>query len=136
MGHLGHRGTAQRAGRGSLAGKLGARAGNSPSLHGALTIERDLRAGSKLWVSGYVRTVAGAEYLELVATISTGGPRKARGRRRRTAEADSEPIGRFRDAPASRLGVLHHVGPEQQPRGQSDEERDDQVVESVTHAER
>ena len=134
MGHLGHRGTAQRAGRGSLAGSWPARADNRPNLHGSITLDVDLRAGDKLWLSAWTRAIGGAEWLSIEATVAIGGRRKGRSRRRR--DVTWEPVGKFTDAPAaSRVGVLHHIGPEQQPRGQSDEERDDQVVESVTHAE-
>jgi hypothetical protein len=86
-----------RAARGSLTGRWTARADSLPNLRGAITLERDLPAGSKLWLSGWTRTIGGpygAEYLSISATVAEGRPRKPR--RRRVEDAD-EPEGRFRD---------------------------------------
>lgn len=80
-----------RAARGSLSGAWLARNDRRPNLRGAITVERDLPAGTRLWLSGWTKAARGAEFISLSAEIATNG-----GRRRRID--DAEPDGRFRDA--------------------------------------
>jgi hypothetical protein len=84
-----HGAMSERAARGSLTGRWAPRAGR-PNLRGAITIEQDLPAGSKLWLAGWTRTAAGCEEF--------GGPRK-RGRRR------AEDEGAHQDKLARLLGI-------------------------------
>jgi hypothetical protein len=66
-----------RAARGSLAGSSSPRADNRPNMRGAITIERDLRAGTKLWLSAWSKQAAGADFISISAEIAgSGGPRK------------------------------------------------------------
>lgn len=90
----------ERVARGSLTGRWAPHAG-SPNIRGSLTLEQDLPAGTKLWLAGWTRTAACCEeFVSIVATVATGGPRK-RGRRRRDAGAEAEPEGKFRDMAAA-----------------------------------
>jgi hypothetical protein len=69
--------TVGRAAIGSIAGSSAPRADNRPNLRGALTIEQDLPAGTKLWLSGWSKRVAGADFISISAEIAgNGGPRK------------------------------------------------------------
>ena len=80
-----------RAARGSLTGRWAPRADGRPNLTGAITLERDMKTGERLWLVGYTRTVAGCEaYVSLVATTAHGGPRK-RARRRAGDEGTGQP---------------------------------------------
>lgn len=67
-------------GRGSLTGRWTARDDRLPNLRGALTIEEDIPAGTKLWLSGWTKKVAAGtdcgEFVSLAADIAIGGPRK------------------------------------------------------------
>jgi len=51
---------AERVGRGSLTGTWEPRPGACPNIRGGITIDRDLRAGTKLWLAGWTKTIAGA----------------------------------------------------------------------------
>jgi hypothetical protein len=85
-----------RAARGSLSGRWAARADNLPNMRGAITLECDLRAGTKLWLAGWTRQAGGeAEFVSLSADVAQGSPRKTRSRRR---DDDFEPEGKFRSA--------------------------------------
>jgi hypothetical protein len=59
-----------RVGRGSLTGKWEARPGACPNIRGGITIERDLRAGTKLWLSGWTKTIAGDEFVSILVEIA------------------------------------------------------------------
>ena len=86
-----------RSARGSLQGRWRPRNDGLPNLRGGITIERDLPAGSKLWLSGWTRTTGGpdgAEFVSLEAAVADGGPRRSRPRR---SSETYEPEGRFRD---------------------------------------
>ena len=90
-----------RAGRGSLTGRWSPRGDGYPNLRGAITLDTDLKAGQKLWLSGWTRSAAGCdEFVGLVANVANGGPRKRSEPRR---DGDCEPEGKFRsgDAPAT-----------------------------------
>ena len=65
-----------RAAIGSIAGSSAPRADRRPNMRGALTIEADLPAGTKLWLSGWSREVAGAPFISIQCEIAIGGPRK------------------------------------------------------------
>jgi hypothetical protein len=45
----------------SLSGRWSPRADGEPNVTGAIVIEHDLQAGSKLWLSGWTRTAAGCD---------------------------------------------------------------------------
>jgi len=86
----------ERAARGSLYGRWAARGDGKPNMLGAITIERDLPAGSKLWLRGSTRQAGGAysgiEFISIEATLATRGPRKGRAR----PDVSDEPEGKFR----------------------------------------
>jgi hypothetical protein len=42
-----------RAARGSIAGSNAPRADNRPNMRGALTVEQDLKVGTKLWLAAW-----------------------------------------------------------------------------------
>jgi hypothetical protein len=66
-----------RIARGSLTGALTPRSDKRPGLRGALTIEGDvtLKAGSHLYVTGWIRDAAGAAFVSLVIEQGEGGGR-------------------------------------------------------------
>ncbi len=67
------------AGRGCLTGRWRARDNKWPNLRGAITLERDMAAGSRLWVTVWtVQTPEGAEWLSLVVDIAGKGGRPRR----------------------------------------------------------
>jgi hypothetical protein len=71
--------TVGRAAIGSIAGSSAPRADNRPNMRGALTIERDLPAGTKLWLVAWSKQIAGADFISISAEIAgNGGPRKRR----------------------------------------------------------
>jgi hypothetical protein len=66
-------------------------------MRGAITLERGLRAGTKLRLAGWTRQAGGEpEFVSLSAEVAArGGPRKTRSRRRHD---NFEPEGRFSSA--------------------------------------
>jgi hypothetical protein len=66
---------AERVGRGSLSGRWQRRPGACPNIRGGITIERDLRAGTKLWLTGWTKTIAGGEVVSLLVEIADKGGR-------------------------------------------------------------
>jgi hypothetical protein len=86
-----------RAARGSLSGRWSPRTDGWPNLRGAITLERDLPAGSKLWLNGWTRQDgAGGEFVSLSADVARGGPRRRGFRVRRSRDVSNEPEGKFR----------------------------------------
>ena len=69
---------AELVGRGSLTGRWQPRPGTCPNIRGGITIERALPAGSKLWLTGWTKTIAGGEFVSLVVEIAEkdGRPRR------------------------------------------------------------
>jgi hypothetical protein len=48
-------------------------------MRGAMTVEQDLPAGTKLWLSAWSKQIAGADFISISAEIAgNGGPRKRR----------------------------------------------------------
>ena len=70
LGHTGGATMIQRAGRGSLTGRWEPRPGSCPNIRGGITIERDLPAGTKLWLTGWTRTIAGGEFASVLVEIA------------------------------------------------------------------
>jgi hypothetical protein len=66
---------AESVGRGSLTGRWQRRPGARPNIHGGITIERDLRAGTRLWLTGWTKTIAGGEFVSLLVEIADEGGR-------------------------------------------------------------
>ncbi len=66
-----------RAAIGSIAGSSAPRADRRPNYRGALTIEQDLPAGTKLWLAAWSKETAGIAWISISAEIAgNGGPRK------------------------------------------------------------
>jgi hypothetical protein len=64
---------AERIGRGSLTGRWEPRPGGA-NIRGGITIERDLRANTKLWLTGWTKTIEGGEFVSVLVEIAeTGG---------------------------------------------------------------
>jgi hypothetical protein len=92
----------ERVARGSLNGRWAPRADGSPNLRGAITLETDMKAGDRLWLSGWTRSAGGGvEFVSLTATRAHGGPRKRT--RRSAGYEDAEPEGKFRHVGGPRL---------------------------------
>lgn len=70
--------TAQRVGRGSLTGRWQPQPGAYPNIRGGITIERDLRAGTKLWLTGWTKSIVGGEYVLLLVEIADKDGRPCR----------------------------------------------------------
>jgi hypothetical protein len=64
-----------RAAIGSIAGSSAPRADNRPNMRGALTLEQDLPAGTKLWLSAWTKEDP-APWISISAEIAVGGPRQ------------------------------------------------------------
>jgi hypothetical protein len=47
-------------------------------MRGAITLEADLKAGTKLWLSAWWREVSGCRFLSIAADIATHGGRNRR----------------------------------------------------------
>jgi hypothetical protein len=58
-----------RVGRGSLTGTWESWPGG-PNIRGGLTVERDIPANTKLWLSGWTRKIAGGEFVSLLLEIA------------------------------------------------------------------
>ena len=68
---------AERVGCGSLTGRWEPRLGR-PNIRGGLTIERDLPANTKLWLTGWTRKITGGEVVSVLVEIAEedGRPRE------------------------------------------------------------
>jgi hypothetical protein len=67
-----------RHGQGSASfaeGRWQAHLDQTPNLRGAVTIERDLPAGTRLWLSGWTKTVIGGEFGSFALEIAGKGGR-------------------------------------------------------------
>jgi hypothetical protein len=69
---------ANRAGRGSLTGKWKPRRGACPNIRGGITIERDLPANTRLWLTGWTKTITGGRFVSLLGEIADKGGRPCR----------------------------------------------------------
>jgi hypothetical protein len=61
---------AERAGRGSLTGRWEPRPGACPSIRGGITIERDIPARTRLWLTGWTKRIPGGEWVSLLVEIA------------------------------------------------------------------
>jgi hypothetical protein len=61
---------AERVGRGSLTGRWQPRPEACLNIRGGITIERDLPANTKLWLTGWTKTISGGEYVSLLVEIA------------------------------------------------------------------
>jgi hypothetical protein len=64
-----------RAAIGSIAGSSAPRDDNRPNMRGALTIEQDLPAGTKLRLSAWSKENP-TPWISISAEVAVGGPRK------------------------------------------------------------
>ena len=71
-----------RAAIGSIAGSTMVRLDAVPSMRGAITIEQDLPAGTKLWLSAWWRETAGAPWISISGEIASHGGRNRKRRRK------------------------------------------------------
>jgi hypothetical protein len=61
---------AKRVGRGSLTGRWEPRIGVCPNIRGGITIERDLPAKTKLWLTGWTKTITGGDVVSLLVEVA------------------------------------------------------------------
>lgn len=61
---------AERVGRGSLTGRWAPHPRACPNIRGGITIERDLPAKTRLWLTGWTKSVAGGELVSLIVEIA------------------------------------------------------------------
>jgi len=59
-----------RVGRGSLTGRWEPRPGGCPNIRGGLVIERDLPAHTRLWLTGWTKTIAGGTLVSVLVEIA------------------------------------------------------------------
>ena len=64
-----------RAGRGSLTGSWKPRPGSCPNIRGGITIERDVPANTRLWITGWTKKIAEGEFVALLVEIAEEGGR-------------------------------------------------------------
>jgi hypothetical protein len=67
-----------RVGRGSLTGRWKPRPGGRPNIRGGITIERDLPANTRLWLTGWTKSIAGGELVSVLVEIAVEGGRRSR----------------------------------------------------------
>ena len=67
-----------RVGRGSLTGRWEPRPGGRPNIRGGITIERDLPANTRLWLTGWTKSIAGGELVSVLVEIAVEGGRRSR----------------------------------------------------------
>jgi hypothetical protein len=69
---------AERVGKGSLSGRWQARPRACPNIRGGITIERDLPANTRLWLTGWTKTIPGGDVVSLLVEIANkaGRPRR------------------------------------------------------------
>jgi hypothetical protein len=67
-----------RVGRGSLTGRWEPRPGGRPNIRSGITIERDLPAKTKPWLTGWTRSIAGGEFVSVLVEIADEGGRSNR----------------------------------------------------------
>ena len=65
----------ERIGRGSLTGRWKPRLEGCPNIRGGITIERDLPAKTRLWLTGWTKTIAGGQLVSLLVEIADKGGR-------------------------------------------------------------
>jgi hypothetical protein len=63
---------AERVGQGTLTGRWEPRPGACPNIRGGITIERDLPAKTKLWLTGWTKTIGGGEFVSVLLEIADG----------------------------------------------------------------
>jgi hypothetical protein len=63
-------GFATRVGRGSLTGRWKPRPGSCPNIRGGITIERDFPANTRLWLTGWTKTIPGGQFVSLLVDIA------------------------------------------------------------------
>jgi hypothetical protein len=68
----------ERVGRGSLTGRREPRPGACPNIRGGITIDRDLPAKTKLWLTGWTRSIAGGEFVSVLVEIADESGRSNR----------------------------------------------------------
>jgi hypothetical protein len=66
---------AERVGRGLLTGRWKPRPANCPNIRGGITIERDLPANTRLWLTGWTKSIPGGEVVSLLVEIADKGGR-------------------------------------------------------------
>ncbi len=59
----------ERIGRGSLTGTWEPRLGD-PNIKGGITVERDVPANTRLWLTGWTKTITGGEFVSLLVEIA------------------------------------------------------------------
>ena len=64
-----------RVGRGSLTGRWEPRPGACPNIRGGITLERALPAETRLWLTGWTKTIAGGQFVSLLVEIADEGGR-------------------------------------------------------------
>jgi hypothetical protein len=56
----------ERVGRGSLTGRWELRPGARPNIRGGITLERDVPAKTRLWLTGWTKTIGGGQFVSLM----------------------------------------------------------------------
>ncbi len=60
---------AERIGRGSLTGRWEPRLGG-PNIRGGITVERDVPANTRLWLTGWTKTIAGGQFVSVLLEVA------------------------------------------------------------------
>ena len=68
----------ERVGRGSLTGRWQPRSRACPNIRGGITIERDIPAKTRLWLTGWTKTIGGGQFVSVVVEIADEGGRPNR----------------------------------------------------------
>jgi Toprim domain len=68
---------AERVGQGTLTGRWEPRPGACANIRGGITIERDLPVKTKLWLTGWTKTIAGGALVSLLMEFADEGGRQS-----------------------------------------------------------
>jgi len=69
---------AEYVGRGSLTGRWEPRPGGCPNIRGGVTIEHDLPAKTRLWLTGWTKMIAGGTVVSLRVELADESGRPLR----------------------------------------------------------
>jgi hypothetical protein len=67
-----------RVGHGSLTGRWEPRLEACPNIRGGITIERDIPAKTRLWLTGWTKSIAGGQFVSLLVEIADERGRPSR----------------------------------------------------------
>jgi hypothetical protein len=68
----------ERIGQGRLTGRWEPRPEAQPNMRGGITLERALPTKTRLWLTGWTKTIGGGQFVSLMVEIADEGGRPSR----------------------------------------------------------